>query len=145
MSKQWHRKLIRTGTATIDVKMLNGAALQDRRADAAEADREAGRHLPAAMSPLDAHLRELVRAVVREELAREREAAKPAEYLATARAAEMADVAEGTIRRWIREGRLAGYRAGRVVRVKRSDLEALLGRDASEEAGAAAYARLFGR
>jgi excisionase family DNA binding protein len=39
---------------------------------------------------------------------------------------EVASVAEGTIRRWIREGKLVGHKAGRVVRVKRADLEALL-------------------
>ena len=67
--------------------------------------------------------RRLVRDLVRAEL----EAARaPAEFLSVQRAAEVADVAAGTIRRWIREGRIEGHRAGRVLRVKRADLEALL-------------------
>jgi hypothetical protein len=30
------------------------------------------------------------------------------------------------VRRWIREGKLVGHRAGRVMRVRRSELEQLL-------------------
>ena len=48
------------------------------------------------------------------------------EYLSVARAAEIASVAPQTIRRWVREHRLGTYSAGRVLRVKRSELEALL-------------------
>jgi excisionase family DNA binding protein len=68
-------------------------------------------------------LRELVAQLVREELRRQ---AGSAQYLSTGHAAELADVAPGTIRRWLREGRLRGYRAGRAVRVKRDELEQLL-------------------
>jgi excisionase family DNA binding protein len=72
-------------------------------------------------------LRELVREVVREELARVRgEPATSGEYLSTGAAAQIAGVHPGTIRRWIREGRLAEHRAGRVVRVLRSELEQLM-------------------
>jgi excisionase family DNA binding protein len=72
---------------------------------------------------LEATIRELVRVEVRRALA---DVTRPDEYLSTRGAAAFADVAPGTIRRWIREGRLAGHRAGRVVRVKRADLERLL-------------------
>lgn len=72
----------------------------------------------------DAQLRALIAEVVREELARA--AARPEEYLSTREAADTARVAPGTVRRWIREGRLTGQHAGRTIRVKRSDLEAFL-------------------
>ena len=49
-----------------------------------------------------------------------------AEYLTTAAAATVASVGEATIRRWVREGRIRGYRAGRVLRVRRDDLDRLL-------------------
>lgn len=76
--------------------------------------------------PIDA-LRAFIAQVVRDELARQRPPAAVAdEYLSVARAAAVADVAPGTVRRWIREGRLVGHHAGRVLRVKRTDLEALL-------------------
>ncbi len=70
-----------------------------------------------------ASLRALVIEVVREEL---QHAPSRDRYLATNDAAALASVAEGTIRRWVREGRLPGHRAGRVLRVRASDLEALL-------------------
>lgn len=73
-------------------------------------------------------LRDLVREVVREELARERVEphAEPAEYLSISAAAALASVAKGTVRRWVREGRIPEHRAGRVLRVHRGDLERLL-------------------
>lgn len=80
-----------------------------------------------AMTGFAESLRDLVRDVVREELARaltERDA--PAEYLTVAQAATVARVARGTIRRWVREGRIAEYRAGRVVRVRRDELDRLM-------------------
>lgn len=77
---------------------------------------------------LEAGLRELIAGIVRDEVRRAlAEASKPEEYLTTVEAGELANVAPGTIRRWIREGRLAEQRAGRVVRVRRSDIERLLG------------------
>lgn len=60
---------------------------------------------------------------VRSALAR---ATLPDEYLTTGAAAKLASVAPGTLRRWIREGRLTGHKAGRVVRVRRAELEQLL-------------------
>ncbi len=76
---------------------------------------------------LDETIRSIVREVVREELA-QRADARPANdcYLPTADAAALVGVAEGTIRRWIRERRLPSHRAGRVLRVRTSDLHDLL-------------------
>lgn len=77
------------------------------------------------MTDLESSLREIVRAVVLEELSR---VSTPAvvEYLSTNAAASYADVAAGTIRRWVREGKLYEHRAGRRVRVRRADLDRLL-------------------
>lgn len=79
------------------------------------------------MTALAESLRDLVRDVVREELTRalaERDA--PSEFLTVAQAASVARVACGTIRRWVREGRIADHRAGRVVRVRRDELHRLM-------------------
>ena len=73
-------------------------------------------------------VRQLVREAVREELAAF--AARPDglrnaddAYLSVTKAARVADVAPGTIRTWIRTGRLTAKRAGRVLRVSRTELE----------------------
>lgn len=50
----------------------------------------------------------------------------PAEYLTTAAAATVASVTPETVRRWVRDQKLRGYRSGRFVRVKRTELEQLL-------------------
>jgi excisionase family DNA binding protein len=77
---------------------------------------------------LTSALRETIRAIVREELALAlADRAEPDELMSTANAAELAGVAEGTVRRWIREGRLPERRAGRLLRVSRSELATLLG------------------
>ncbi len=55
-----------------------------------------------------------------------RSASQAPEYLSTKAAGKLADVAPATIRRWIREGKLKPYSAGRHVRVIRTDLETLL-------------------
>lgn len=44
-------------------------------------------------------------------------------YLPVTKAAQLAAVAPGTIRAWIRTGRLSAKRAGRVLRVSREELE----------------------
>ncbi|HTR56470.1 MAG TPA: helix-turn-helix domain-containing protein [Kofleriaceae bacterium] len=73
-------------------------------------------------------VRRLVREAVRGELAAfaqlggEPRNANDA-YLSIAKAARVADVAPGTVRTWIRHGRLTSKRAGRVLRVSRSELE----------------------
>lgn len=48
------------------------------------------------------------------------------EYLSIAEAAAIASVAPQTVRRWVRAGDLNGYKAGRVLRVKRAELDAFL-------------------
>ncbi len=66
-----------------------------------------------------------LRTVVREEFGR----AAPGvaeEFLSVAQAARLAGIAAGTIRAWMMEGKLRRYHAGRVLRVKRSELEQLL-------------------
>ncbi|MEW5851924.1 MAG: helix-turn-helix domain-containing protein [Myxococcota bacterium] len=45
-------------------------------------------------------------------------------------AARYANVSGKTVRCWIREGKLRRYRAGRLLRVKRSELDALMGAEA---------------
>jgi excisionase family DNA binding protein len=66
--------------------------------------------------------RPLISEVVREELAKQQPAA-PDVFLSTRAAAAVAGVASGTIRRWVEEGRLTGHRAGRVLRIRRAELE----------------------
>jgi excisionase family DNA binding protein len=81
-------------------------------------------------------LREMVRDVVRQEiraalvdstLCEGRRNGSTDVYLSIAKAARVADVAPGTLRRWIRSGRLPVRRAGRVYRIGRGELEAFLG------------------
>jgi excisionase family DNA binding protein len=78
--------------------------------------------------PLRQLVRETVREVLREELAplahRNSTLVSGADesYLSVAKAARVADVAPGTIRAWIRAGRLTVKRAGRVLRVSRREL-----------------------
>ena len=75
--------------------------------------------------PLAEAFRPLISEVVREELAKQQPAA-PDLFLSTRAAAAVAGVAPGTIRRWIDEGRLTGHHAGRVLRIRRTELERLL-------------------
>lgn len=91
-------------------------------------------------------LRDEMRTVVREEVrealrvghqgpeernAEGRTAADSAEeFLSPANAALFAGVSSKTIRCWVRCGKLRRYSAGRLVRVKRSELEALMGAEA---------------
>ena len=56
------------------------------------------------------------------------ERSAPSDLMSTDEAAEFARVVPGTIRRWVREGRLAEHRAGRELRVGRADLEQLMQR-----------------
>lgn len=94
-----------------------------------------------APASIAAALRALVTEIVREEL---RRVAARDQYLSTGHAAELADVAPGTIRRWLREGKLRGYRAGRSVRVKLSELEQLLRSGSSDMSPEQRAARDFG-
>jgi excisionase family DNA binding protein len=83
-------------------------------------------------------LRRIVREVVREEVRtalderahtsqrNSNRSGADDKYLSLSRAAKLADVAPGTLRRWIKEGRIPSQRAGRVYRLSRSDLETFL-------------------
>ena len=78
-------------------------------------------------SGIDAQLRALIAPLVAAEVKRQlAEATAPAEFMSAQEAAEFARVSDGCVRRWIREGKLVGHRAGRVLRVKREDLENLM-------------------
>jgi excisionase family DNA binding protein len=55
-------------------------------------------------------------------------------YISTARAASLAGVTPSTIREWVKQGKLRGYRAGRLVRVSRAELEFFLRGVGIEEA-----------
>jgi excisionase family DNA binding protein len=68
-------------------------------------------------------LRQFIADVVRAEL---KLTAEPEEFLSTHAAAEFAKVAPGTIRRWVKHGKLREHRAGRLMRISRSDLQRLL-------------------
>ena len=67
---------------------------------------------------------EVVRRVLAE-LAKQKPA-NDVEYLSTTDAAELASVTQATIRRWVKDGKLPAFHAGRHVRVRRTDLERLL-------------------
>lgn len=85
-------------------------------------------------STLEGTLRSLIQDIVREEVSRAMRGPAPqGEYLSTADAARLAAVTQGTVRRWIRARRLAGFGAGRELRVSRAELEQLMkcGRDDS--------------
>ncbi len=66
---------------------------------------------------------DVVRSVIREEIKEIGQSKATDSFLPVSEAAELAGVAPGTIRAWIDEGRLGRYHAGRVLRVKRRELE----------------------
>ncbi len=87
------------------------------------------------MSTVDQLLFEGIRRVVREEVrAALHDHGPPSEpivlaeteYLSVAEAADLARLHHSTIRQWIKEGSLKAYRAGRVYRIRRDDLQAKL-------------------
>ena len=72
-------------------------------------------------------LEELVRKIVRDELAKAKPANDaPSVYLSIAEAATHARVTPGTVRRWVRHGELTRHEAGARVLVRRDELERLL-------------------
>jgi excisionase family DNA binding protein len=79
-------------------------------------------------------IRDEMPAILREHLARAdamRELVRPAardEPFSTRAAASYAGVSEPTIRAWAASGQLRTVRAGRVIKVRRSDLDAFLAR-----------------
>lgn len=83
--------------------------------------------MPALSMSIEQQLKALVAQEVRAEVRRQvAEALRPDEYLSTSSAARFADVTPGTVRRWVKAGRLTRHMAGRVVRVSRLELERLL-------------------
>lgn len=76
----------------------------------------------------ETELRELIRDEIRSTIRQElgKKPATAGEFVSVADAAQIASVTTQTIRVWVREGRLNGYHAGRVLRVRRSELEAFL-------------------
>lgn len=71
-------------------------------------------------------IEEMVRAIVRDELAKSRPANDATDYLSTSEAAAFARVSPGTIRRWVRTGELTRHEAGTRVLVRRDELEKFL-------------------
>ena len=85
------------------------------------------------MTDLETAFRKIVTDVVREELhaaiahfSNEQGPDAGRRYVSAARAAAIADVSQGTIRIWIRQGRLHEYRAGRVLRISIDELRAFM-------------------
>jgi excisionase family DNA binding protein len=68
-------------------------------------------------------IEDVVRSVVREEMKETGHSMAADPFLPVSEAARLAGVAPGTIRAWIDDGRLGRYHAGRVLRVKRRELE----------------------
>lgn len=88
-------------------------------------------------------LRALIRDAVREALS---SSPRADGYESVTEAAKRADVSPGTIRAWIKAGKLARYGAGRCLRVKRSELDTLLASPAeSPEALARARFKVVGQ
>jgi excisionase family DNA binding protein len=72
-------------------------------------------------------IEDVVRSVVREEMKTAGQSTTGTDmFLSASEAARVAGVAPGTIRAWIDEGKLERYHAGRVLRVKRRELEEFL-------------------
>jgi excisionase family DNA binding protein len=67
-------------------------------------------------------LRDMLRALIREELAK----LQTPDLLTTAEAAAFAKLTPETLREWIAAGKLKAARAGRSYRIRRADLEAAL-------------------
>lgn len=84
-------------------------------------------------------LRDELPAIIREHLrpflARQEATTDRGEALSTHAAAEYAGVSPATIREWVSAGRLRAQRAGRVLKVRKSDLDAFLARSAPREHG----------
>lgn len=70
-------------------------------------------------------LEDIVRSIVREELAR-RDTEPTSAFLSVAEAAAFARVSPGTVRRWIKANELTRHSAGTRVLVDRAELEAFL-------------------
>jgi excisionase family DNA binding protein len=69
-------------------------------------------------------IRDEVRTAIRQELGKKPAAA--GEFVSVTKAAQIASVSPQTIRVWMKAGKLRGYNAGRVLRVRRQELEDFL-------------------
>jgi hypothetical protein len=76
-----------------------------------------------------------VRRVLREELPERGRSVSDAEFLPVVEAASRVVVAPATIRVWMAQGRLGRYRAGRELRVRITELAALMQGPANSNAG----------
>jgi excisionase family DNA binding protein len=77
-------------------------------------------------------IRDEVRSAIRQEMGKKPAAA--GEFVSVAEAAGIASVTTQTIRAWLRADRLTEYKAGRVLRVRRSELEEFLVKGATPDA-----------
>jgi len=71
-------------------------------------------------------LEQIIREIVRDEIAAARPANDDSDYLSIREAAAFARVSTGTVRRWVRTGELTRHEAGSRVLVKRDELVAFL-------------------
>ena len=71
-------------------------------------------------------LRDIINDAVAAAYARQSAAAQTPEWLTLRKAARYLDCSESTVRTWVDAGDLPAHQWGRIVRVKRSDLDALL-------------------
>ena len=69
-------------------------------------------------------IRDEIRTTIRQELGKQPAAA--GDFVSVCEAARIASVSPQAIRAWMRAGRLTGYKAGRVLRVRRGELENFL-------------------
>ena len=81
------------------------------------------------LRPFDERLRNI------EQLLRNGPSTNTSEFLTVNEVARCSSVSVGTVRRWIREGKLASCQAGRSLRVKRCDLELFMSRSAPKVEG----------
>lgn len=78
------------------------------------------------MTDLERALRPLLTAIVRDEIKRALADQQADSFLTTRAAAKSAAVSTATIRRWVKQGKLAAHRTGRTLRISRLELESLL-------------------
>jgi excisionase family DNA binding protein len=105
--------------------------------------------VPASTS-IDSAIRDAVREVVREEVraaisellpAAPAKSSVSSEYLSIDEAAKVARLHHTTIRAWIKDGSLTAFRAGRVYRIRRADLDARLTMQAADATAVAVEER----
>lgn len=89
------------------------------------------------MSVLDqafmAAIKDALREVVREELAKSQRPSAEPEFLTLDAAADRAACSKGTVRGWLKNGALKSYGVGRIVRIRRLELDELLTKGERED------------